>query len=692
MNSHRLGAFVEGNGIRFRVYSRHARKVWLSLLQVDPALGVVEVRRLPMPAEPGFLWSLHVPDCQPGQHYGYRMDGPYAPDDGHYFNPACLLLDPYAIRVHGDYHWHTDALTHSPEHAQFDSDTLSCVPHAIVPEALDSRADTCPRTPWEDTIIYETHVKGLTQLNHEVPEAQRGRYLGVSSACMLEYYRHLGITAIQLLPVHFAIDELHLWQQQRRNYWGYNPLAFFAPSPRYALHNPVVEFRLMVDQLHAAGIEVLLDVVFNHTAEGDERGPTLSLRGLDNATYYRRSGEGAFVYSNESGCGNALNTDQPAVLQLIMDCLRFWACDMGVDGFRFDLASVLSRRNGVFDSGHAIWASIMQDPVLRERKWIVEPWDIGHGGYQLGHYPEGFSEWNDLFRDNLRRYVRGEEGQLGNFAKRFAGSWDVFRKAGTGARASINFVTAHDGFTLRDLVSYNTKHNEANGEHNRDGAHENFSDNGGVEGDTGDALIMRNRLRQQCNFIALLGWAQGVPMLLHGDEGGRTQHGNNNAYCQDNAVAWCVWPLPQPALRDFTAEVLRLRRYFQLGHVYLLHHSLWQQINHRFHFYRPDGHRMSYDDWMQSYARSICIEIHAPQQRVLLLVNMHSEPVIFSLPAVQDQREWQRFLDTDQFADTLMCSHAAFIGPSLNSLEYRLAESSVALLAETNPISSARRN
>lgn len=671
-------------GASFRVYSRHARAVWLCLLDVDPQQGLNETRRLAMQHESGFFWHVFVPDCLPGQRYGFRAEGPFAPEEGHYFNPSRLLLDPYAICVEGDYHWHSSGLSHAPSHADFAADSAAHVPHARVVPPLAPLSVARPGIPWEDTVIYEAHVKGLTCLHPDIPDAQRGRYLGVSHPLMIDYYQTLGITALQLLPVHFGIDELHLQQQGRSNYWGYNPLAWFAPTPRYAQEDPISEFRTMVEQLHAAGIEVLLDVVFNHSAEGDERGPTLSLRGLDNAVYYRRTGAAGFVFSNESGCGNALDTDQPAVLQLIMDCLRFWADDMGVDGFRFDLASALSRRNGQFDSGHALWSAILQDPVLRNLKLIAEPWDVGEDGYHLGQYPEGISEWNDRFRNDLRCFVRGDEGLLGNFAKRVAGSWDIFRRAGTGARASLNYITAHDGFTLRDLVSYQHKHNEANGEHNHDGSHENFSAGYGAEGETADASILPVRLRQQYNFIALLGWSQGVPMLLHGDESGRTQQGNNNAYCQDSMLAWCHWPALQPALTDFTRRVLQLRRQLGLGSLYSLRAPLWQQINQCFGFYRPDGQRMHDDDWMQSFARSLCVEMISADRRVLLLVNMHVEALRFVLPLPEAGRVWQLQLDTSRFTAQSTASPPATVTESCTLPEtcYLLEGRSVALLAD----------
>lgn len=666
--------------MRFRVFSRHARRLWLCLLELHPQHGVRETQRIAMHAISGFIWEVFVPGCLAGQRYGFRAEGPFAPDAGHYFNPSRLLLDPYAVRVAGEYQWHSSGLSHPPDHVDFDADSLAHVPHACVLESLSPLQQPRPQIAWEDTVIYETHVKGLTFQHPDLPRTQCGRYLGVSHPTMIQYYQALGVTSIQLLPVHFGVDELHLWQQQRANYWGYNPIAWHAPTPRYAEQDPVREFREMAEQLHAAGIELLLDVVFNHTAEGDERGPTLSMRGLDNASYYRRTRDAVFTFSNESGCGNALDVDQPVVLQLIMDCLRFWVVDMGVDGFRFDLASALSRRNGSFDACHALWSAILQDPVLRDCKWIVEPWDVGEGGYQLGHYPEGWSEWNDMFRNDLRRFVRGDEGQLGNFAKRFAGSWDVFRKAGTGARASINYVTSHDGFTLCDLVSYARKHNEANGEHNRDGADENFSANYGSEGDTQDAEVLRMRLRQQCNFIALLGMAQGVPMLLHGDESGRTQQGNNNAYCQDASLSWCHWPSPQPALLAFTQRVLSLRRQLRLGWIYSPQLPLWQQINHCFHFYRPDGHRMAYHDWMQSFARSLCIEMPTATMRVLLLINMHSEALTFELPECSLNRCWQLQFDTAHISDARQS--IAYESCVIKQTCYLLEGRSVALLTE----------
>lgn len=686
MTETRLGAWCDARGAWFQVYSQHARTLWLCLLDELEGVGLVETQRLPMQPQSGFLWRLWVPECQPGQRYGYRADGVFCPDEGHYFNPSHLLLDPYAIHVEGDFHWHASTLNHPPDHPGFHADSLAHVPYARVPAALPPLQHPRIHTPWEDTVIYEVHVKGMTCLNAALPEAQRGRYLGLSHPIMIDYFRRLGVTTLQLLPVHFCVDELHLRHPQRVNYWGYNPLAWFAPTPRYAALDAVQEFRAMVEQLHAAGIEVVLDVVFNHTAEGDQRGPALGLRGLDNATYYRRTADPLFVFSNESGCGNCLDTDQPICVQLITDCLRFWAVEMGVDGFRFDLASALSRHHGDFDATHPLWMAILQDPVLRSLKWIVEPWDVGAGGYQLGRFPEGFSEWNDQFRNDLRCFVRGDHGQLGNFARRMAGSWDIFRKSGTGVRGSINYITAHDGFTLRDLVSYLHKHNAANGEQNQDGAHDNFSANYGVEGDTDDPFIQQTRARQQRNFIALLGWAQGVPMLAHGDEGGRTQLGNNNAYCQDNALSWCHWPVPQADLLAFTQQVFALRKQLKMGHVYKLRQPLWQQINSRFIFYRPDGQRMAYDDWMQSYARSIAIEMTTPVTRVLLLVNMHDEALRYHLPDSSAPQQWALQLDTAITAGEP--PHSRGVTCATKPLCYLLHGRSVALLTEIQSVNA----
>lgn len=674
MTSHLLGAHADAQGVSFRVFARHARQLWLCLLDVSANAEITETLRIPMQQSPEWIWTVYVKGCKPGQRYGFRAAGEFAPQDGHFYNPAKLLLDPYARKIVGYYAWHGSTLSHNPEHPAFDEDSATHVPLGVVTSPLSPPTEKRPSIAWEDTVIYEVHVKGLTCLHPDIPVSQRGRYQGLCHPVMLEHYRKLGITTLQLLPIHFFIDELHLYEHRRVNYWGYNPLGWFAPTPRYALEDALGECRQMVESLHSVGIEVILDVVFNHSAEGDQRGPTLSLRGLDNAVYYRREEGDPFVFSNESGCGNSLDTDQPAVLRLVLDCLRFWSAEVGVDGFRFDLASALGRRAGYFDSGHALWAAILQDPALCELKWIVEPWDLGISGYQLGNYPEGFSEWNDQFRNDVRRFVRGDEGLLGNVAKRIAGSWDIFRKAGTGARASINYITAHDGFTLRDLVCYSRKHNQDNGEQNNDGSDDNFSANYGVEGLTDEFAIQQLRARQQRNFIALLALSQGVPMLTQGDENGRTQAGNNNAYCQDNSLGWCAWPAPDAALQAFATEVFRLRRQWQIGRIYKPCQPLWKQINTHFHFYRPDGQEMAYADWQQTFARSLCILMKTPSTRVLLLINAYHDQLKFMLPPLLPNHKW--VLQMDTFTDSSpLFTHAGVC--------YLVHGRSVVLLAES---------
>ncbi|MCS7294740.1 MAG: glycogen debranching protein GlgX, partial [Dehalococcoidia bacterium] len=520
-------------------------------------------------------WHVYLPEARPGMLYGYRVYGPYRPEEGLRFNPNKLLLDPYAKAVTGPVQWSEAMFGYDPsadDHGgaiDLRMSTLDSAPgmpkSVVVEPAFSWGDDRRPAIPWHDTIIYELHVKGFTYLNPDLPEELRGTYAGLAHRETIRYLKSLGITAVELMPVHFFVDDWRLVQRGLRNYWGYNTIGFFAPDPRYAAFGPataVAEFKTMVRTLHQAGIEVILDVVYNHTAEGDHLGPTLSFRGIDNQAYYRLMPGDPRRYMDFTGTGNTLNMLHPRTIQLIMDSLRYWITEMHVDGFRFDLASALARELYEVDRLSAFFEIIHQDPVISQVKLIAEPWDLGEGGYQVGNFPVGWAEWNGKYRDNVRRFWRSDPGQIGELGFRLTGSSDLYAHNGRRPYASINFVTCHDGFTLRDLVSYERKHNEANGEDNRDGTDANWSENFGVEGDTEDEGILRARFQQMRNFIATLFVSQGVPMLLHGDEVARTQLGNNNAYCQDNETSWMPWQWDdrQRALLEWTRRVVSLRK------------------------------------------------------------------------------------------------------------------------------------
>ncbi|HVJ28518.1 MAG TPA: glycogen debranching protein GlgX [Vicinamibacterales bacterium] len=574
-----LGATWDGVGVNFALFSEHATRVELCLF--DSAAAEFESITIPLPEHTDMVWHGYLPDVQPGQLYGYRVHGPFAPHRGHRFNPNKLLLDPYARALGRGIKWN-EALfgfTFRQDDTTLDDrDSAAYAPlAAVVDNAFTWGDDRPPRTAWHETLIYELHVKGFSKLNPEIPEALRGTYRGLASEPSIRHLKSLGVTAVELMPVHQHADDWHLVQRGLGNYWGYNTLAYFAPDLAYASESPldaVREFKKMVRALHAAGLEVILDVVYNHTAEGSHLGPTLSLRGIDNASYYRLLPNQARYYQDFTGCGNTLNMRSPRVLQLIMDSLRYWVLEMHVDGFRFDLASALARELHAVDKLGAFFDIIHQDPVLSQVKLIAEPWDLGEGGYQVGNFPSKWTEWNGKYRDTVRRFWRGDGGVVSEFATRLSGSSDLYEQSGRRPYASINFVTAHDGFTLNDLVSYNNKHNDANGEENQDGENHNISSNHGEEGLTNDPHIKELRARQRRNFLATLMMSVGVPMISGGDEIGRTQHGNNNAYCQDNETSWTRWDLSADdgELMDFTRRlisiwkanpVLRRRKFLQ---------------------------------------------------------------------------------------------------------------------------------
>ena len=647
------GAHWDGQGVNFALFSEHAERVELCLF--DPS-GRHEIQRVELRERTDQVFHAYLPQVRPGQLYGYRVHGPYRPAEGLRFNAHKLLLDPYARHIVGTLRWHDALFGYRIGHGQGDlsfdrRDSAPYLPRCkVVETAFTWGDDRSPRVPWHEMVIYEAHVRGLTMRHPAVPPALRGTYAGLASAPVIEHLKRLGVTTVELMPVHAFIDDRHLVEQGRANYWGYNSIGYFAPEHRYSASGKVAEFKTMVRTLHAAGLEVILDVVYNHTAEGNEWGPTLSLRGIDNAAYYRLAPGAPRHYQDFTGCGNTLNMQHPRVLQLLMDSLRYWVTEMHVDGFRFDLASALARELHEVDRLGAFFDILRQDPVLSQVKLIAEPWDLGSGGYQVGNFPVGWAEWNDKYRDTMRAFWKGDGGLIGEFAQRCTGSSDLYNRSSRRPYASINFVTAHDGFTLADLVSYNDKHNEANGEHNRDGHSHNLSWNCGAEGPSSDAGVLALRARQQRNFIATLLLSQGVPMLLAGDEIGRTQGGNNNAYCQDNETSWVDWTLDEErnALLEFTQRLVALRRthpvfrrrdFFQGRplHGSAVHDIVWLQ---------PDGTQMSDDAWRSEHARALAIFLAGDglneqddrgrpvrDDSFVLMLNAGEQAVAFTLPA-----------------------------------------------------------
>ncbi|MFC1415002.1 glycogen debranching protein GlgX [Streptacidiphilus sp. N1-12] len=662
--SHPLGARYDGSGTNFALFSEAAEKVELALIADD---GTEE--RVALTEVDGFVWHAYLPEVGPGQRYGYRVHGPYEPGDGLRCNPAKLLLDPYARAVDGQVDG--DESLYSYRFDQPDRlNTLDSLGHTLLSVVTDPSfdwgGDRPPNRAYHDTVIYEAHVRGLTMTHPALPEEIRGSYAGIGHPAIIEHLTALGITAIELMPVHQFAQDGYLLERGLSNYWGYNTIGFFAPHNAYSSSGTrgeqVTEFKQMVKALHAAGIEVILDVVYNHTAEGNEKGPTLSLRGIDNAAYYRLVDGDAGHYYDTTGTGNSLLMRHPAVLQLIMDSLRYWVTEMHVDGFRFDLAATLARQFHEVDRLSAFFDLVQQDPVISRVKLIAEPWDVGDGGYQVGNFPPLWTEWNGQYRDTVRDFWRGEEATLPEFASRLTGSADLYQHDRRRPLASINFVTAHDGFTLRDLVSYNNKHNEANGEDGRDGESSNRSWNCGAEGATDDPAVLDLRHRQQRNLLTTLLLSQGVPMIAHGDELGRTQQGNNNAYCQDNALSWVDWDLDsaQQELLGFTRAlvqlrhahpVLRRRRFFRgtaggegLGDL------VW---------FRPDGQQMQDSNWHWDEARAVTVFLNGEAisepgphgERIvddsfLLLLNGHYEPLEFRLPPAPFGEVWQVAVDT----------------------------------------------
>ena len=667
---HPLGATWDGKGVNFALFSAHAEKVKLCLF--DPA-GRRELERLTLPEYTDQVWHGYLPDAAPGTLYGYRVYGPYDPRNGHRFNQHKLLLDPYAKSLAGRV-LQADAVYgfrpgSSREDLSYDRrDSARAMPKCRVVDSAHSWGnERRPGVPRADTIIYETHLRGFTMRFPGLAEPLRGSFAGFGTAPVIAYLKSLGITSVELLPIQSFYDDRHLIAKGLRNYWGYNTLGFFAPDPRYLASGDIEEFKIMVARLHDAGIEVILDVVYNHTCEGNHLGPTFSFKGIDNATYYRLLPDQKRYYIDDTGVGNTLNVTHPRVMQMVLDSLQYWVREMHVDGFRFDLAATLGRGPGGFDPGNSIFAAIQQSPELRGMKFIGEPWDIGPGGYQLGNFPPGWSEWNDRYRDTVRRYWRGDEGMLPELAARITGSADLFDRDGRRPWATVNFVTAHDGFTLRDVVSYNDKHNEANLEENRDGHSENFSANYGVEGPSDNPEIEALRWRQMRNVAATLLISQGIPMLLAGDELGRTQQGNNNAYCQDDEIAWLDWEAAEAAEPQahfaFTRRLIDLRRQHPvLRRARFLHgHQQSGDGLGDIAWFAPDGIEMTPERWQDGLARCIgvCLNGQAGEDRgpdgtplkddiFLILMNAHHEAVPFTLPRLANIDGWHRLLDSGE--------------------------------------------
>jgi glycogen operon protein len=642
-----LGAAYDGGGTNFSLFSEMADRVELCLFNEDGA-----EERIRLEEVDAFCWHAYLPTIAPGQRYGYRVHGPWAPEHGQRCNPAKLLLDPYAKAIEGQVNWNRACFPYNfgDENSRNDDDSAAYVPRSVVHNPyFDWGNDRPPDVQLNESVIYEVHVKGFTARHPDIPEAQRGTYSGLAHPAAIEHLTGLGVTAVELLPTHQFIHDAHLVERGLRNYWGYNSIGFLAPHNEYAATGQrgeqVAEFKAMVRALHEAGIEVILDVVYNHTAEGNHLGPMLSMKGIDNAAYYRLVAEDPRFYYDTTGTGNSLNVRHPHTLQLIMDSLRYWVTEMRVDGFRFDLASALARQFHEVDRLSAFFDLIQQDPVVSQVKLIAEPWDIGEGGYQVGNFPALWSEWNGRYRDTVRDFWRGEPATLGEFGSRLTGSSDLYEADTRHPGASVNFVTAHDGFTVRDLVSYNEKHNEANGEGGADGSDDNRSWNCGAEGDTDDKEILSLRRRQQRNFLATLLLSQGVTMLLGGDEIGRTQRGNNNGYCQDNEISWYDWDHVDTDLLEFTRRLIALRR----DHPVLRRRRWFQGRSIRgsidLGWCRPDGAEMSDDDWDAGSAGSVGLFLNGSAitdrdrrgQKVtddsfLLLFNAHADAIDWTLP------------------------------------------------------------
>jgi isoamylase len=664
-----LGATWDGAGTNFALFSEVAEQVELCLFDGDDANGDSRETRIAITEVDGLVWHCYLPGVEPGQRYGYRVHGPYQPERGHRCNPAKLLLDPYGKALEGQVTWHQAVYSYqhgNPSVLNTDDSAAYMPRNVVINPYFDWGDDRPPRTPYHETLIYEAHVRGLTMLHPDVPAEQRGSYAALAHPAVIDHLTRLGVTAVELMPVHQSVPEPALVRRGLTNYWGYNTIAFLAPDNRYSSsgtpYGHVAEFKTAVKALHAAGIEVILDVVYNHTAEGGGLGPTLSFRGIDNAAYYQLASGDPQSYLDYTGCGNSLNVRNPHPLQLIMDSLRYWILDMHVDGFRFDLAAALARELHDVDRLSAFFDLVQQDPAVSQVKLIAEPWDVGQGGYQVGHFPPLWTEWNGKYRDTVRDLWRGRAATLPEFASRLTGSSDLYETSARRPVASVNFITCHDGFTMRDLVSYDRKHNEANGDYNRDGTDDDRAWNCGAEGPTDDPAVNELRARQVRNFLVTLFCSQGVPMLLAGDEMSRTQRGNNNAYCQDNEVSWIDWEAAgkQQDLIDFTCmlselrrahPVFRRRRFFS-GQAAAdgLQDIVWLT---------PAGRTMTDNDWQTGYARSLTVFLNGDaitepglrgepvrDDSFLLLFNANREPVAFTVPGVRFGPGWEVLIST----------------------------------------------
>jgi isoamylase len=657
-----LGATWDGAGTNFALFSEYAGGVELCLFDGDAE------ERIRLTERTDGVWHCYLPDVRPGQLYGYRVHGPYDPSSGHRFNHNKLLLDPYAKDLAGEVGWsapHFGYVLGEDDLTLDKEDNAAGMPKCLVVDtAFTWGDDRHPRTPMDETIIYELHVRGFTKLHPGVSEELRGTYAGLASDAAIEYLTSLGVTAVELLPVHAFVQDRHLVEKGLANYWGYNTIGFFAPEKRYSATGEVSEFKTMVKRLHAAGLEVILDVVYNHTAEGNHMGPTLSFKGIDNASYYRLVPGDPRHYMDYTGTGNSLNLRHPRVLQLVMDSLRYWVSEMHVDGFRFDLATTLFREEHHFDRWGGFARAVRQDPVLSDVKLIAEPWDVGEGGYRVGGFPPGWSEWNGKYRDSVRSYWKGDGGLVDDLAFRLTGSSDLYERAGRRPQASVNFITSHDGFTLNDLVSYNEKHNEANGEDNEDGDPDNNSWNCGVEGPTDDLKVLALRNRQRRNLLATLLLSQGVPMILAGDEIGRTQGGNNNAYCQDNEIGWTHWDLDEgnENLLEFTKRLVKLRKEHPVFRRRRFFHGREVKAEIKdITWLTPEGREMTDEEWSTSYARSLGLMISGSARDdysrqgdpeldddFLLFFNAHHGPLSFTVPEQPDEARWQSIVDTSR--------------------------------------------
>jgi len=671
------GATWDGTGVNFALYSENAERVQLCLFDSQDSTNA---ETIDVTERTAHVWHCYLPGAKPGQLYGYRVHGPYDPARGLRFNPSKLLIDPYATAIAGNVDWRQPIFPYQlggPEEdlAKDENDDAAGMPKCVVVSPyFDWEQDRPPKIPLSDSIIYEVHVKGFTHCHPDVPKELRGTYAGLASKAAIAYLKKLGVTAVELMPIHSMLDDKHLVDKGLKNYWGYNTTNFFSPDARYASSgdsgSQVAEFKQMVKALHREGIEVILDVVYNHTSEGNHMGPMLSFRGVDNSTYYRLIADNPRYYMDYTGTGNSLNVRHPQVLKLIMDSLRYWIEEMHVDGFRFDLAATLARELQDVDRLSAFFDIINQDPVVSQVKLIAEPWDVGEGGYQVGKFPVLWAEWNGKYRDTVRRYWKSDDGQLSDLAYRLTGSSDLYQQDGRRPSASINFVTAHDGFTMNDLVSYNEKHNEANGEDNRDGSNDNHSWNMGVEGPTDNMDIIELRERQKRNFMATLLLSQGVPMICGGDEISRTQNGNNNAYCQDNPITWYNWDLDERklSLLDFTRKLIEIRK----DHPNLHRRKFYQDRSIRrsdvkdIMWLRPDGEEMTDEEWCAGWVRCLGVMLNGETldhidekgERVLddtflMMLNCHHEPIKFYLPQSPQSMDWEVVIDTNDPEQTI---------------------------------------